>query len=224
MFKIEFKAALTQNIKKLFEDGLDLLFPKSEIVRELEEMSAEMFVLQAGAPLPIEKADTFALFSYKSDFAKEAIHQLKYSKNARIASMLGKILDQKLRTITAGNLSWIIIPAPIHPKKRRKRGYNQIEFLLQMLPTAQNSSAWHVEKNILEKIIHTTAQSELEGRQERLVNISSECFRVKDPQILAHKRIVLIDDVYTTGTTMDAMKSALILTGAEHVTCICLAH
>ncbi|MGN1166051.1 MAG: ComF family protein [Lachnospiraceae bacterium] len=109
----------------------------------------------------------------------------------------------------------ILIPIPIHPVKRRKRGYNQAEILTTELGKKLGIS---VNKTILKRIKNTKPQKKL-GSGERKKNLKN-AFQITDEQkdtFLAGKRILLVDDIYTTGSTIDAAAKTLKEAGAEKV-------
>lgn len=103
----------------------------------------------------------------------------------------------------------LIVPSPMHPKKRRKRGFNQAEDIAEQV-SRHSGIPWSV--NTLHRKHMTTAQSGL-GRQQRLANLNN-AYRITGE---APARVAIIDDVITTGATARAMASALHQAGVEGI-------
>jgi ComF family protein len=134
------------------------------------------------------------------------IHALKYKKQFKLGIFLGKTIGKKVRT-----LNWqidLIIPVPIHHLKKVERGFNQSDFLAKGLTKELdilNSS------NTIKRIRHTESQTRL-NMAERAKNIS-DAFKVRKPENIADKNILLVDDVCTTGATI--LECAKILKQSE---------
>lgn len=209
---------------------LDLLFPKSGLVREIEVMSAADFaggtVLNATdrrfrGHCPPECADwSRAILTYRDRYVRAAVWELKYRKNNAVAKIFAELLAAELKKIP-GN--FVVIPIPLSEKRRRERGYNQIELILEQLP---KSDQWGIEPNLLHRKHHTTSQTKL-SRAERLKNLE-DCFEISNSnnkiKKVTDKRFVIVDDVMTTGSTLQQAREALRSVGAKEVLAITLAH
>ena len=112
----------------------------------------------------------------------------------------------------------VVIPIPVHIKKLRKRGYNQSAVLAKKI-AQKYSKPWN--PFVLKKIKETPAQSELRGHERR--NNLKNVFMVEDPQAVLQKRVLLVDDVYTTGTTVREASKQLIKKGAKSVSVFVIA-
>lgn len=108
-----------------------------------------------------------------------------------------------------------LVPIPLHPSRRRRRGYNQAELLAREL---SRRSGIPVDKNLLIRVKKTRAQKELND-QERLANLK-DAFSVRKGEI-PYRTIILVDDIYTTGSTMDAAAKALKGRGVPNVYGLC---
>jgi len=214
--------------KIAFDAALEVLFPKKEAVLAFENMSPAEFAAAAAGPLPpvddLGAVDALhVLFPYKraeNSVVKDAVWQIKYMQNARVAALFAPTLEATLAAILARASSpFLIIPAPLSKARRRVRGYNQIEFTLSFTSFAHT----HVRGNILQKVRHTDAQSHTDSRDDRLENLAG-AFRVADPAVVRGTTIILCDDVYTTGATLHSMALALKSAGAARVIGLCLAH
>lgn len=143
------------------------------------------------------------------------IHRLKYEG----AFALGRALAAPL---IAGWPAWatppdLIVPIPLHPRRRRQRGYNQSELLARPLAEAVGVA---FSATALQRTRHTAPQVGL-GPQARAVNVQGAFSAAPDEA--RGRAIVLVDDVLTTGATMTAAAAALLAAGAASVSAYCLA-
>jgi len=152
----------------------------------------------------IEKAT--ALFFYrKGSIYQKLLHNLKYKKSAAIGIELGRILGADVNNANYFSEIDYIVPVPLHPKKERQRGYNQSLMIAKGLKELLN-------KPIIEGVLIRTHYSDTQtkrGRFERWENVN-ELFAVKDPSQFESKHILLIDDVITTGSTIEACASKIL--------------
>lgn len=148
------------------------------------------------------------------------IHQFKYQGNIRLARPLGvMVLDTYLHFFSPENID-MIVPVPLHAKRFRQRGFNQAYLLVKdwrrFTPTLPA-----VEKDVLFRIRWTDPQTGL-GRKERERNIK-QAFSVDGFHKIQGKKILLVDDVYTTGATVNECARVLRAAGAERVDVLTLA-
>ncbi len=162
-------------------------------------------------------ASSFFFFRKGSRYQK-LLHKLKYAGRTDIGRYLGQQFGRELRNVELLKDVAYIIPVPLHPKKLRKRGYNQSEWIAMglsdslLIPTATN---------ILLKTIHTESQTK-KGRIERWDNVS-EVFAIARKEQLKGKHVLLVDDVVTTGATLEACAQTLINEGECTVSVVTLA-
>lgn len=147
--------------------------------------------------------------------ASQLIHRFKYEG----CFALGEVLAG---TMIAGWPQWrplpdLIVPIPLHPRRRRHRGYNQSELLARPLAARLGISFSAVA---LTRTRHTAPQVGL-GPEARAVNVR-DAFSAA-PDLVAGRSLLLIDDVLTTGATMTAAATALLASGAASVSAYCLA-
>ena len=149
---------------------------------------------------------------------RELLHRFKYKDQAYLGRKLAEIMYDRMK---AGEIEPdIVIPVPMHVKKQRKRGYNQAAVLAMGL-------AKFMEKpysgKLLVRVAETGAMSAL-GALERKENIR-QAFDVRFDKrsSLAGKKVLLVDDIYTTGSTADACAAALLEAGAGKVFVITFA-
>lgn len=114
----------------------------------------------------------------------------------------------------------ILIPVPIHQIRKRKRGYNQAELLAKKIG---NKIGIPVDSEKLFRIKKTLPQKELNDI-ERRKNLE-DAFHV-DKNVVQYKKAIIIDDIYTTGSTIDACAKALKAAGVKYVyfICLCIGH
>ncbi len=144
------------------------------------------------------------LYNYKSGLVSGMIHQLKYKRNKFVGSELGILIGDKLKEKDNFIMPDYILPVPIHPKRRKKRGYNQSEIIGQSISTILNIP---MLTDVLFKKISTTTQTK-KSRVDRMNNIFKS-FSVKNTEQLTGKHILIVDDVMTTGATIEACAESL---------------
>ena len=148
--------------------------------------------------LPIEAASSFMYFS-KDSLAQRLLHQLKYKGNTSLGYMLGRMMGEALRQSSLYDTADILVPLPLHPSKEKKRGYNQSLVLCTGMSEAMGIP---VEGHAVAKLAYTGTQTR-KNRLERWQNVK-EKFVLTQPQHLQNKYVLLVDDVITTGATLEA--------------------
>ena len=136
----------------------------------------------------------------------EMMIRLKYKGEERIASYLGERMS---KCLGSGDL---ILPIPLHKKRLRQRGYNQS---LLMAKNVSQRSGIPFNPFLLYKKIETPPQAELKG-EERRKNLKG-VFDLRHPEKIKDKKILLVDDVYTTGATIETAAKLLLQAGALSV-------
>lgn len=213
---------------------LDFLFPKSPSLVALESMSASE-ILNTLPRTENQKAanddSLIILFDYKDERVRELIWELKYKGNKIIARKFGDIILDILRVEIAErslleSIHWqnpIMIPMPTSNKRRRERGYNQIEILCAEI-IKQKDIEFIYSPNNLKKIIHTESQARTHAtKRERVSNLEGT-FEVTNPQEIKGRCVILVDDVTTTGATLNEAKRTLMGAQARRILCVALAH
>lgn len=158
-----------------------------------------------------------AAFRYDGGAAR-MIQDLKYNGKRYLARSLACYIKDTLES--AGEpLPDAIIPVPLHRKRRRKRGYNQSDIICRHL-SALTGVPWL--NGVLIRTRDTPSQTGL-GRQERIENVKG-AFDVIEKEPVKGRKILLVDDVCTTGATLDACADALYRAGAINVTAAVAAH
>lgn len=151
------------------------------------------------------KSATSFLFFSKGGSAQHLIHLLKYKNRKETGIYLGKLFGVALKESPFFQTVDIIIPVPLHPKKERLRGYNQSDYIATGLGQSMERP---VEKDNLVRVVHTTSQTK-KSRYDRWKNVKG-IFAVSNPEPFRNKHILLVDDVLTTGATLEACASVLL--------------
>ena len=165
----------------------------------------------------IERATT--AFSFvKGGLLQQLIHKLKYDNRPEIGIELGRIYGNILRDSGIWSHIDFVIPVPLHPKKKHQRGYNQAEMWGQGLA---ESLGIELRNDLLIRIDYTESQTK-KSRTERFANVEN-VFSVTDPNALEKKQILLVDDVLTTGATLEACSNTLLKSSDVFINIVCIA-
>ncbi len=222
-----------------WDDFISLLFPRlcyacgNHLLRNEKLICTECYVVIPRTNYHIDKdnpvAQLFwgrciieraAAFSYynKGSRIRNLIHNLKYKGIREIGYELGRIYGFSL--ISSGFTSDIdlIIPVPLHPEKMRIRGFNQSEIISKGIADA---TGLEVDiKSLLRK--SSSATQTKRSRYERWTNVEG-IFQVIDPQPIIGKHILLVDDVITTGSTIESCTNELLNVKGVKVSVVALA-
>jgi len=148
--------------------------------------------------IPVEMAAAYLKFSKKSK-VQHLLHELKYKGNKEVGQFIGKLYGFELKEAPLFSGIDFIIPVLLHPKKLKKRGYNQSEWIAKGLSESMNIP---LITEILYRNIDSQTQTK-KTRYNRWENVG-DIFSIKDTELVAGKNILLVDDVITTGATIEA--------------------
>lgn len=150
------------------------------------------------------------------------LHALKYKNRPEVGVMLGHYYGTLLSQTAPFSQVDVIVPVPLHKKKEHLRGYNQsAKFATGLSATMQAKAS----NNALQRIAFTGTQTK-KSRLERWENVK-RVFEVQYPLAIKGKKVLLVDDVVTTGSTLEACAHQLLTTGAASVcvaTIACASH
>lgn len=158
-----------------------------------------------------------APYHYEGTLMK-AIHQFKYGAKVFLADSLGPLLSQFAQRHVKASKDILTIPVPLHPKRLRERGFNQSLLLARHLADGLDTELDFLS---LRRVKYTLPQTGL-GKEERRKNVRS-AFRLVNPKAVKGKLILLVDDVATTGNTLNECARVLKRSGAKKVLCLVLA-
>lgn len=162
---------------------------------------------------------TSALFYFhKKGIVQELIHNLKYKGHEEIGAILGEWYAEDLKTIELLQSVDEIIPVPLHKRKLKERGYNQVTAFGKALSSSLNVN---YNDSILVRNVYSKTQSKknLLGRTEGIESTFDVSFTEKDH----NKHFLLIDDVITTGSTLEACSRALLKIPGSKISIVCMA-
>ncbi len=164
--------------------------------------------------------EAVASFLYFRDSSRvqNIMHQFKYGGRSEIGEFMGLAFGERLRTASTFDQVDFLVPVPLHPSKLRKRGYNQSAFFAKGLSLA-------MQKPVLENAVvrqRATQSQTQKTRYERYKNML-ETFAVPNPDVVAGRHILVVDDVLTTGATIEACADVLLANSTAKVSAVTLA-
>ncbi|OFY57229.1 MAG: hypothetical protein A2Y87_03220 [Bacteroidetes bacterium RBG_13_46_8] len=168
-------------------------FPRTGFHLDPENDMARLF----WGRVMMENAAAFFYYQKGSRF-QNLIHELKYYNQKQLGIDLGCWFGREL-TDTSFRRADVIHPVPLHIAKMKKRGYNQSEQVARGLSEALGIP---LETSLIERVIHTDTQTR-KTKYERWSNVEG-IFRVTKPDKLKNRHVLLVDDVVTTGSTLEA--------------------
>lgn len=154
--------------------------------------------------LPLYSATSFLFFN-KGGMSQQLIHQLKYKGKKEIGLYVGKLFGRQLNESELFQHADALIPVPLHPKKQFKRGYNQSLLITRGMAATMNAGVY---PNTLFRKIHSSSQTK-KSRYQRWENVK-DIFEMKQAEKLDGKHLILVDDVITTGATLEACANILL--------------
>ncbi len=228
------------SIKEYFLDFVDLIYPDSCVAcrnplvsgEEIlcvyceEELAITDYHKDDYNPIKalfygrcqIKQGASFLHFS-KGGRTQEILHALKYKNMPEVGVKLGSLMADLYKQTAFFKSIDILIPVPLHPKKLKKRGYNQSTAIAEGI---QKSLDLPIMENALIRVIANSTQTK-KSRFARWKNVES-IFKVPNPSTLQNKHILLIDDVITTGATLEASVLQLLTIPGVTVSVVSLAY
>ena len=156
-----------------------------------------------------------ALYEYNT--IKEAIYRLKYEGRREYADFFGKDLARKLGSEIKGWKADAIIPVPLHKDREKQRGYNQAALIANVLGRELDIP---VKDRLIFRKRATLAQKQLNSKERQ--NNLKNAFKIGQNDVKL-KTVIVVDDIYTTGATMDEVARSLKRAGVKEIYCISLA-
>lgn len=210
----------------IMEPGIDVC----EACRGQVEIASEPVCKRCGKPLRDETREYCAdcvkhihiyrqgkaVFVYKAGI-KKSMYRFKYSNRREYAQFYAKTAADMYGEWILRQGIEVIVPIPMYRPKQRKRGYNQAEVFARALAKQLDMP---IKTGIVTRVRDTIPQKELNDRQ-RKQNLKN-AFQL-GPNIVEYSKILLVDDIYTTGSTIDAVAEMLLSGGASEVFYICIS-
>jgi ComF family protein len=145
------------------------------------------------------------------------IHKLKYEERIEIGEKIGEVLGHKIKESPFFPPIDIIIPVPLSREKKRKRGYNQCQYIAKGVQEVLETKLPH---NLVIKTKDTPSQTGF-TRIERVNNVAG-VFHITNPDLIINKHILVVDDVVTTGATVESLCLCLLEAKASTVSLVCI--
>lgn len=158
----------------------------------------------------------FSCVEYNENI-KEIVHKLKYKNGRYLAYHMAEMMIDKLQKQDVEDID-LIVPTPLNKRRKKKRGFNQAYLLAKYIGKVMD---WKVNRKNLIKTKETQSQNQL-SRNDRKNNLR-DAFRVISKDIFKDKKILIVDDVYTTGSTMDACSKEILKSEPKEIYVISFA-
>ncbi|MFP4448376.1 MAG: ComF family protein [Bacteroidales bacterium] len=153
--------------------------------------------------IPVQYATSY-FFYIKGSRYQRLIHEMKYNGKKEIGYELGKKLGRELKNTSFEQVDYVV-PVPLHKKKLKKRGFNQSEWIGKGISETLEQPL--ATKNLY-RAEYTTSQTK-KSKYERWLNVEN-VFKLNDPQFFSDKHVLLVDDIITTGATLEACANAIL--------------
>lgn len=146
------------------------------------------------------------------------IHYFKYKSFKNLAPILGEMVLKYIENCKFEIENFIVVPIPLHPKRERKRGFNQSKLLAEFI--AKNFNLELADE--LKRVKNNKPQVECRDHEARAKNMEN-CFEIKNPEKIRGRNILFIDDVFTSGATMNEAVGILKRNGAKKIIALVVA-
>lgn len=173
--------------------------PKTSMIEEYDNPVERLFWGRADV-----RAAAAFLKMPRQGMVHHLIHLLKYHDHKMVGVRLGKLFGHELKQCNRMNDFELIIPVPLHPKKLFSRGYNQCDCIVEGIGFVSEKT---VMRDNLVRIENNKSQTRM-SRFSRWKNVET-IFHIRNPELLEGKKVLLVDDVITTGSTIEACANIL---------------
>ncbi len=223
--------------KRFYWAILDFLFPKICVACEKQILSAESAICFACLwSLPryskhlilnhslaakfwgkVQVGSVYAYLQFsKRDKVQRVLHALKYKHQSSLGDLFGRLMATELDAQAMEGA--VLLPIPLHKSRLRQRGYNQALCLAKGMSTVLGCP---VAENVLLRGLKTATQTKTGGRLRRFFNLHAAFYVAENAQV--PRKVLLVDDVLTTGATLEAAALVLKKAGVEEIHLACLA-
>lgn len=208
-----------KTLNTIFVHIIDFIFPPNEYEIAIRNVSYLDFINKVKpAPLP---PYTFikSILAYKDPLNRELVWQIKYKNNKKAIKIAGQALYDYLLKYKENKI--VLIPIPISNKRLRERGYNQCELLIDEIIKFDKENKFIKNTSILKRSVHREKQT-FKNRKQRIIE-SENIFSLVPSTNLLNEKIIIIDDVVTTGSTAKQGYDLFIKHGYKNVEVLSLA-
>jgi ComF family protein len=163
-----------------------------------------------------KKNAVYYLYNYRDPKIKELIYEIKFSNNKKVFEHLGKELSSKIYNLVDIE-NTIILPVPQTNNRRRERGFDVTNNLVKEIKkNIKIKSGYGILKNQRKDV-----QSKIKNYEERVSSVNKTIRLMSD---ITDKKFIILDDVFTTGATLNEVKKVIEKNGGKTIACICVAH
>ncbi|OGU59848.1 MAG: hypothetical protein A2X64_04030 [Ignavibacteria bacterium GWF2_33_9] len=231
---------ILSKIKPLQNAIVDFIFPKSCLIcfNTIEENSKSKFVcekcfynfvaaddsneiidrlFETYHPDDIAVSEAFSLYKIHENDFLQIIHAMKYENLFKIGYEFGQILGEKIKKQTNSQYDFII-PIPLHSAKKRERGYNQSYYIAKGVSQVLHCP---VNEKMAFRKVYTKSQTKL-SLQERHQNIEEIYSIIDNESLIKNLTLLIVDDVFTTGSTINNLALKLLEAGVRKIDCATL--
>jgi ComF family protein len=205
---------------------LDLIFPKSADMIEIEALNIEKVFNKCVKSRKITAVqNSHAVFSYKDPLIRKIVWQMKFKGQKQLAKICGQAILYKMLKKIKPSEELILIPVPIHKKRRAERGFNQCELICDEIVGLSKNNLLY-KPDIISRKIYRDKQSwsDKKGRLDKVSGV----FEINKKEFIksdvSKKTVVIIDDVITTGATVNEVRRLLKEAGANKILIFAFAH
>ncbi len=222
----------------MFNDFISLLFPHCCVISQEPLPKGEQYISTTyAASLPkydlyssnvnlerkfsglVNAKHVLAYYKFsKKSGVQKILHQIKYKNLPEVGELTGRWFGHALMNAGFQHKFDLILPVPLHKAKKRKRGYNQSDYIAKGMAEGLQTE-W--SGDILRRIVNTQTQTK-KGREERFNN-TENIYAIQNPALIIGKSILIVDDVITTGATVGQCALLLLEAGCKEVSIAALA-
>jgi ComF family protein len=159
------------------------------------------------------------LYFRKKGIAQQLMHNLKYKNQQEIGTFLGDIFSNNVLDLPVFNAIDVIIPVPLHKKRLHERGYNQVTTFCEAL---EKNLAIPIIDSVLVKSINL--KSQIQKSKENRLETNKNVFSIENAHKIEGKHILLVDDIFTTGATIEACAKEILKIKNTKISIVTMAY
>jgi len=160
--------------------------------------------------------EVYAIFNY-TDKIKDLIETYKFKRYTKLSEFFVPFVMEHIEKFIPE--FDVIIPVPLHPSRKRERGFNQIELILDKV---SEKMGINYRKDVLIRVKPTKSQAKIKDDEKRKINVRG-AFKIIKRSGIKNKNILIVDDVFTTGSTLEECAKVVKEKGALKVYALCIA-